>query len=467
MYKVKIANEILLAEKGELLSEVLIKYGKFVEHPCGGRGVCGKCKVLVDGRSELSCLYRVYSDVCVELSTQEDICSETGVLESSGITEVRELCLCLDIGTTTLALALVDTTENSVIKVITATNPQRAFGADVISRIDYCNKNGIDKLHNVLIEKINEMSAEFSLDESVTLYASGNVTMLHIFFGVDCSTLGVAPYKAGFLDVKRENGENLGLNNVDAAISLPSVHTFFGADLIAGMNYTDIPENGKYNLLVDLGTNAEIVLYSVNKAICTSAAAGPCFEGADISCGMSATKGAIIGCKWSDYGLCVETIGDVYPKGVCGTGLVDVVSYLLGNGTIDKTGYMECEKIEIASDIYVTQKDIRQYQLAKSAVKSGIKALVEKAGIGFRDVQRMYVSGGFSTKINVENAVETGLLPEELKEKCVVLNNSSLLGTVKFACGQNEISEYISEIKYIDLSCDPVFSELFIENLDF
>lgn len=467
MFKVKIGDELLLAEKGELLSEVLIKYGKYVEHPCGGRGVCGKCKALVDGRMELSCLYRIYSDVCVELPLQENIYSETGASGDICVKAVGARCLCLDIGTTTLALALIDVDEKNVIKVITATNPQRMLGADVISRIDYCGKNGIDKLHNALVEKINEMSAEFCLDKDIALFVAGNVTMLHTFFGVDCTALGVAPYNAEFLDSKNVDGKKLGLNNINEVISLPAVHTFFGSDLVAGINYTGLPGAGRYSLLVDLGTNAEIVLYSEKEGFCTSAAAGPCFEGANISCGMSATAGAIIGCEYSDGRFCVETIGGIAPKGICGTGLIDVIACLLDNGTIDKTGYMGCEEIKIAPDIYVTQKDVRQYQLAKSAVKSGIKTLVEEAGIGLDDIQNVYISGGFSTKINLENAVKTGLLPEELKGDCVVLNNSSLLGTAKFACGQNYVSQYINKIKYVDLSCNPIFSELFIENMDF
>lgn len=467
MYKVKIADEVLLCEKGELLSELLIKNGKSVEHPCGGRGTCKKCKVLVDGREELSCLYKVNSDICVELFSQGDIVSETGVEESGCVTPGDELCLCVDIGTTTLALALVDNFYKRILKVTTATNPQRSFGADVMSRIEYCSKNGTDRLQNLLIEKINAMSAELGLNKAVTLYASGNVTMLHILFGVDCSGLGVAPYTAKFLESKQVTGKSLGLNNIDEVVALPSVHTFFGADLTAGVNYAGYPQKGFYNLLVDLGTNAEIMLYSEDKAICTSAAAGPCFEGVNISCGMSATEGAISGCELLEDRICVETIGDAEPKGICGTGLVDIIACLLRKGIIDKTGYMECESFEIVPNIYVTQKDIRQYQLAKSAVRSAVEAVIAEENVSFEQIERMYISGGFSSKININNAVATGVLPEELKRKCVAINNSSLLGTVKFACEQSDISQFLINAKYIDLSCNPNFSDLFIVNMDF
>lgn len=468
MYRVKIADEILLAKKGELLSEILIKHGKAVEHPCGGKGTCGKCRVLVDGREELSCRYAVYSDISVELFSCGDIVCYTGATEQGSVTNTKNLCWCLDIGTTSLALALVDAENKSILKVITATNPQRLFGADIMSRIDYCSKNGIEGLHSLLIQKINAMISGTGVCEKIPLYVSSNVTMLHTFFGVDCSSLGVSPYTAQFLNSKTSSGEKLGLENVDAVVSLPSVHTFFGADLTAGMGYTGFSKNGKYNLLVDLGTNAEIVLYSEEGALCTSAAAGPCFEGANISCGMSAVNGAVYACeRGTDGKLKVETVGDCMPSGICGTGLVDIIACLVEDGVIDESGFMECESFELSENVYINQKDIRQYQLAKSAVCSAIKTIINIKNIGFEQIETLYISGGFSSKINIRNAVKTGLIPEELAEKCVAINNSSLLGTVKYACEKSDFSEYISNAEYVDLSCNQMFSELFIDNMEF
>ena len=338
MCKIKINDEIIFAEKGELLSDILVRNGKSVEHPCGGKGTCRKCKVLVNGREELSCQYRVSGDVSVSLFLQSEILSETGVTVSGENT--KNMCLCLDIGTTTIALTLVSLDTKNIVKVKTATNPQRVFGADVISRIDYCRKNGVEKLQDVLIDKINKMIGELEIQKTLDMYVSGNVTMLHTFFGVDCSSMGVAPYKARFLESKTEKGEILGFKNIENVISLPSIHSFIGADLVAGMNYIGNPEKGKYNLLVDLGTNAEIVLYSEDSALCTSAAAGPCFEGANISCGMSATDGAIYKFSRKNSQIEIFTINEKSPQGICGTGFVDIVSQLVGE-EIDATGYME------------------------------------------------------------------------------------------------------------------------------
>lgn len=463
MCKIKINEEVLFAEKGELLSDILIRNGKSVEHPCGGRGTCRKCKVLVNGREELSCQYRVSGDVSVSFFTQNEIQSETGAEIKGEGTE--NMCLCLDIGTTTLALALVSLDTGDVFKVKTATNPQRIFGADIMTRINYCRNNGIDGLNSTLIKEINKMITELEISNSLDMYVSGNATMLHTFFNVDCSSIGVSPYNAQFLESKTEKGKTLGLPKVKNAVSLPSIHSFVGADLVAGMNYIGKPNQDKYTLLVDLGTNAEIVLYSNKSAICTSAAAGPCFEGANISCGMSATDGAIYKFGRENGQMEIYTINKKSPAGICGTGLVDVVAELI-DSEIDETGFME-EDFKIYGNVSINQADIRQFQLAKSAVYSGIITLINLENIDFDKVEKMYISGGFSAKININNAVKVGLLPKELKDKCVAINNSSLLGTVKYAHEKNNLNPYVDKSKYVDLSTNSIFSELFVENMIF
>ncbi len=459
MRKIKIDGEIIFAEDGELLSDILIKNGKAHEHPCGGRGTCGKCFVFVDGKKKFSCQYRIKSDIEVVIPEKSEILSVTGAEESGNITE--NMCFVLDIGTTTLALALVSLDEKKIIKVITRTNPQRSFGADVMTRIDYCRKNDVSELQGVLIDEVNKMIENFGIYEIDRMYVSGNTTMLHIFFGVNPSPMGTAPYSPGFLDSKQIKADKI--KSVREIISLPSFSAFVGADLVAGMNYTEMPSEGKYNLLVDLGTNAEIILCSKEKILCTSAAAGPCFEGANISCGISAVDGAI-----SAYGKGrIETIGNKPAKGICGTGLIDIIAELISDGTIDETGFMECEEFEIAENVSLTQGDIRQYQLAKSAICSAVLTLLKKENIDSEDIEKVYLSGGFSTKINIRNAVRTGLIPEDVKDKCVPINNSSLLGTVKYAIEQNDLTVFTEKAEYIDLSSDKYFSELFMGNMMF
>ena len=462
MHKVRLNNRIIEVADGTVLSDILIKSGENIPHICGGKGTCKKCLVSVNGKKELSCQYEIKSDIDVVLPENSDIIAETGVNESGEITE--NCCFCLDIGTTTLALALVSLDEKRIIKVKTATNPQRAFGGDVLTRIEYSDKNGVYELQKCLIDKINSLIYDIGAKSINTMYVSGNTTMLHIFFGVDPSSIGVAPYTPVFSESKNVTGDEIGLESIKNVISLPCISSFVGADIVAGVNYAEPPQSYKYNLLVDLGTNAEIVLFNKDKLYCTSAAAGPCFEGANINCGMSATDGAIY--SYSIDGK-FETINNSKPKGICGTGFIDFISILLQKGIIDETGYMECEEYFITDTVKITQNDIRQYQLAKSAVYSGITALLKEKAISFEDIGNFFISGGFSAKINIENAVKTGLLPKELKDIIVVLNNSSLLGTIKYAYEQNDLSVYIKNAEYVDLSTNNEFNKLFIDNMEF
>ena len=448
----------IYVKSGTLLSDILD-----IEKPCGGRGTCGKCRVKVNGTDTLACKYVISSDIEVETYERSKIVSETGTSESGVITD--NLCLALDIGTTTLALALVSLDDKKVVRVITATNPQRIFGADVITRIDHCQRNTVRELHSTLVCEINRMIDELNVSVD-TMYVSANVTMLHTLFGVDCTSIGVAPYTPVFLEKRCESGESVGIKGVKSIISLPSVSSFVGADIVAGLHVIGLPEEGKYNLLIDLGTNAEVVLYSGTSGVATAAAAGPCFEGANISCGMSATKGAIYAFSLNYGHAEYKTIADEAPTGICGTGLIDIISELVKNGIIDETGYME-EDYHLSDGVYLSCEDVRQYQLAKSAVYSAILSLMKTEGIGFENISNMYISGGFSAKINIQNATSTGLLPRELAHKTVALNNSSLQGTVKYACEGGSPERFADMIKYVDLSATPYFSELFMENMMF
>ena len=457
--KVNINGKVFSVIKGTLLSDILD-----IEKPCGGHGICGKCNVIVNGKNELACKYLINSDVEIVYSQKKDIVSNSGVKEDGHLSD--NLCLALDIGTTTIALALVSLDSKKVIKVITKTNPQRIYGADVMSRIEYCQKNSINNLQSVLVDKVNEMINEFSIELIDTMYVSANVTILHTFFGVDCASIGVAPYKAQFLEKKVIKAKDIGINKVQTIISLPSIASFVGADIVAGMNYIGMPTDDDYYLLVDLGTNAEIVLFSNKKGICTSAAAGPCFEGANICCGMSATDGAIYAFDIVNAEKHYYTINDCDAVGICGTGLIDIISKLLKNGYIDDTGYMEND-FYLSSNVYISPKDVRQYQLAKSAVYSSIITLLKNENINFNKIQKMFVSGGFSAMINFFNAVESGLFPVELSNKIVSINNSSLLGTIKYALEGGNLEHLIDKTNYIDLTQDEYFNNLFIENMIF
>ena len=466
MHKVNVNGKLLYAEDGELLSALLMRHGMKLAHPCGGRGICRKCTVSVNGTEVLSCRYPITSDISVLLPQEDTIVSESGATESGKITQ--NLCFALDIGTTTLALALVSLDDHQIVRVSTAVNPQKVFGADVISRINYCKKHGTKELQEILIEQIDRMIAEFCVPRVEALYVAGNTTMLHLFLGVDCSSIGAAPYTPAFLNSKRLPAEELKITGVRQVITLPGISSFVGADLVAGLNYVGTPPVGKYRLLVDLGTNAEVVLYSQESGLCTAAAAGPCFEGTNISCGMSATKGAIRAFAINEQGQkLIQTIEDAPPRGLCGTGLIDAVAALLEREELDETGRLENDPYPLTDHITLTQGDVRQFQLAKSAVCAAILTLMHLQNISFDQIECVYLSGGFSAHIDLQNAARTGLLPPALTDRCVSVNNSSLLGTVKYAYEANDLTKYTNRTQYADLSADPYFSEAFIEQMLF
>ena len=468
----------VLCQDGQRLDEVLSKNGFPVDHPCGGRGSCQKCKVLVNGREELSCQYRIHTDIEVEWNRPSDIYSDDGVTPSA---ERRgsQLAFVLDIGTTTLALALVSTQKripekDRVWHLCKATNPQRIHGADIMSRIEYCQKNadGVKELQNLLLHKVQSMIREtldsLGIRESIPrMYAAGNVTMLHLFLGESPVGIGVYPYTARFLEAKETDGSLLGFESVGKVELLPSLATFVGADIVSGLGWIGLPEPGRYFLLADLGTNAEIALWSDGRLRATAAAAGPCFEGANISCGMSALPGAVSSFSLDDSRKpVITTVGNREPAGICGTGLIDLIASLFRAGIIDETGYME-EPFTVSGPVVLTQADVRQYQLAKSAVCSAIEVLVKKEGISYERIDKVFVSGGFSSGINVKNAVDSGLFPEALRAKVHSVKNSCLQGLIRFACEKNNLSFYIRNGEYVDLSMDDRFNDAFMENMAF
>ena len=454
-------------EGDTLLADLLGGSDAHIDYPCGGRGTCRKCTVLVDGKEELACQYILRTDATVTLPDKKEIVSVTGAEESDRPTE--NLCLCLDIGTTTLALALVSLDEGRAVKVVTAKNPQRSFGADVISRIDYCAKNGPVSLQQSLIQKLREMTAEllghYGLCDIPRMYAAGNTTMLHLFLGIDCSSIGVSPYTPAFLESRKVCGKDIGLDRIGEIITLPNISAFVGSDIVAGLGFVGAPrDRKKYSLLIDLGTNAEIVLFGGGRYLCATAAAGPCFEGANISCGMSASDGAIYA-YFPDRSYSV--IGDRYPVGLCATGLIDLISELVRQEIIDESGYMEDGEFRLTNTVKLTAEDVREFQLAKSAVMSAIQCLMKRGGIGFDEIEKMYVAGGFSAKMRVDNATYLGLLPRELADRFSPINNSSLLGTIKFACESIPLEDIANAAEFIDIGADSLFSELFFENMMF
>ena len=466
---------------GENLLSFLQAQGYVLSARCGGNGKCGKCRVRVlegefEGQKDgyvLSCLAHINSDAYIEVFE-----TEGGGLTASSAEEVRTdgeegFGVALDIGTTTLAFALVDLKTGKEKEKFGVLNNQGGYGADVLSRIAAADKGCAKQLQESILSQTREALARFAgkiPDGRVRrLAVCGNTTMLHFFLGKDARGIGQYPFRAEFLDTVRLPGSELGLSAEEVVI-LPSVAAYFGADAVVGGVAARVCEGT--SMLADIGTNGEMLLHTDGKLYATSTAAGPCFEGANIECGTGGVAGAIDSVCERDGKICYTTIGGGSASGICGAGLVDAIALMLKKGIIDETGAFtgEEQRFYISDNVYVSQADVRNFQLAKSAVCAGIRVLLSEAGVSFEKLEKLYVAGGLGFYLNLANAVAVGLFPAELEKKLAVVGNTALAGTRQCLCSRDILgqAEKIARgSEYLDLSASPEFMDAYIENMNF
>ncbi|MGN0525930.1 MAG: ASKHA domain-containing protein [Acutalibacteraceae bacterium] len=452
----------VFCKKGDILLDVLRKSGFFVSAECGGLKKCKKCLVNADGKDVLSCEYEVNSDITVILHTTQKTEHNKNLLKSGTVN------VALDIGTTTVNMCFLDD-KNHKIQECCFLNPQKSFGADVISRLSYIEENGIANIRNILVKRLNDEIEAFKNQHNCKInkmVVVGNTTMLHIFYGADTSTLGKFPYKSNLLNSVKVTGKSIGISCVEEVVSPPSASAFFGADAISGVEYLNTQSIDNF-LLMDLGTNAEIALVNGNEIYCTSAPAGPCFEGAEITCGVGAVSGAISHFKIENGENITETVNAEAPIGICGTGLIDIIAELLKNYIINKNGDF-CEDIdefEVTNNIYLSGSDIRTFQKAKSAIYSATDILFSKSNLSYSDISAVFISGGFSEYVNEDNLIKSGLLPENFKGKIKSGKNTALLGAEMYLkSGDFNIS---NSYHYVDLNQENEFNKSFIDNMTF
>jgi uncharacterized 2Fe-2S/4Fe-4S cluster protein (DUF4445 family) len=486
--------ETILAKEGETLLGTLQKNNHDIYSPCGGNGTCGKCKVLVKGEGVVtSCIYHVTNDIEITLPEKREakilveqhehtaqVAFDPG---ASANLSYYPHGLAIDIGTTTLVFYLVNLVTGGIIETRAVVNPQTKYGADVISRINYTAQEpaGLKILQDEIINAINFQLDHFvemtgiTSNEIVKITIAGNTTMLHLLLGVDPLPIALAPFKPAFIAEQLLHGADLKLNcHPEAEIKiLPSIAAYVGADIVAGIASIKPSQNFKKFLFLDIGTNGELALVTPEKIWCCATAAGPAFEGANISCGMSAVEGAINTYDTNGY----NTIGNSSPVGICGSGLIDIVAYLIENKLVKSDGLLpedfviaENDPITGAKRILLNQQDIREVQLAKSAIMAGIKVLLKKASIGFEDLDTLVLAGGFGSYIDVKSAITIGMLPREMEDKTLSLGNTSGTGallalkSVKFDLN---IQEVLRKSCYIELSDDEDFVLDYVMNMDF
>ena len=504
------------------LLEVLREEGYFLPAWCGGRGTCGKCKVqflsecppatekdrLIFTEGELTegwrlaCLVRGKGSCVLLIPDQkeeeieaagsfsiENTAQKSSVRENSagnvistnevgsysenqreqGQKNDGDLALAIDIGTTTIAACLVDTDKGTDIRTVAGINHQRAYGADVLSRIDAANRGEGDRLKDLVMKDLDELSRELGIgshveDLAVPVIVSGNTTMEHLLQGLSCQTLGIYPFDA--VDLSMHPYRNMTI--------LPGISTYVGADIVSGIVACGIDEREEVSILVDLGTNGEMIIGNRYRILAASTAAGPAFEGGNISCGTAGVPGAIDRVTIRDGKAVVTTIGGQPPIGVCGTGVLETVYELLKEEIMDETGLLDEEYFDsgypLTDRISFLAKDIREVQLAKAAIRAGIEILLISYGVTYDQIDRLYLAGGFGQKINCQKAVGIGMIPEELSDRVLAVGNSSLEGAKLLAKDPPVAGRFRHVIEIseeISLSNHRLFNDLYVDSMFF
>jgi uncharacterized 2Fe-2S/4Fe-4S cluster protein (DUF4445 family) len=474
----------ILPRAGETLLEALRGRGILVSSPCGGKGICGKCTVEIEGMGRLrACGIREQRELTV---TVPDLSPMSILSESfwpdpeplfdpyTGPDEL-EFGLAVDVGTTTVVVFLEDTKNHRNLGSRSFPNPQHPYGADVISRIHFCREKpeGTEVLHNEIISGIRLNALDLCREKGVDperigrISLAGNTTMLHLIKGVNPESLSVYPFTPVFLDEQHLTGLVRDFPNAVSEL-LPSLSSFVGADIVAGHASVSLNGSDGWKLFLDIGTNGEIVLWNGSRIYACATAAGPAFEGARISCGMPGVDGAI--CTVNPDGT-IETIGNRSPVGLCGSGLVDAVAIMLDQGSVDPGGFMEAPvEISDATGVKLDPQDIRELQLAKGAIAAGVEILMLEAGISHEDVLQVYLAGGFGYALHHWSAARIGLLPQGLEKKLIRAGNTAGLGA-RLWLHSEEFRNYVrtqkDQMAYVELSEHPEFNDRFVMNLGF
>lgn len=410
------------------------------------------------------------------------------------------LGLALDIGSTSLFGVLLDLNTGDTLAMASHSNMQRIYGEDIISRVNYAleHENGHLDLQRILINNLNTMldeiieQTEFSHDSIYHLTAVGNPVMLHLFLGLNPSGLGKSPYTGIFTEAIEAFAVDLGLqvNPVSKVKILPQLGGYVGADTTACILSLP-PDKPQTYLLIDIGTNGELVLQHQGRLWASSAAAGPAFEGGQISCGLRASEGAIDKLYLENGKLGLRTIGGGKPRGICGSGIIELVALLLRTGSLDQMGIFTPEADRIFSTrqsshgqeivlpteeygsttkLAFSQDDIRQVQLAKSAIRTAVEIMLTRAKINVDQLDCIYMAGVFGSYLNPQSAVDIGLLPPVAIGKIKNIGNAAAQGAIKALVADASFAEadHIKSItQYIELAAEPDFQSMFIKNLSF
>jgi len=489
--KVKVIplNKTIKVKKSTNLGKALQELG--FELPCGGEGSCGKCRVKIidsdlpinsaDGKyisSEdiekgwrLACQHHVEQDLTVEVE-QWEIKIEEKIMDQSAVQYSGEYGIAIDAGSTTIAGRLIDLSSGNILMTKVAYNSQKKYGADIMTRMNFASKEGAERLQKELRESIYKIVKSMAVQTKSTISKInivGNTFIHHSFCGLDLKPLMTIPYKATSLDKYTFQLSELSwsLDGHPQVTFLPNLGGYVGSDILAGILSTGLFKKDKISLLIDIGTNGEIVLGNREQIYFASTAAGPAFEGGKIKMGMRADKGAITHAHCKDGKIIADVKDNATPRGICGSGLLDAVACGLKLGKIDQSGRIQdgTDQLVIKEPVKIFQQDVRELQLAKGAIAAGVEVLLQNASLSLDQIDNLYLAGAFGNYLNIDSAIILGLLKLE-KNKIQSEGNTALRGAV-LSLFQENFSQITSVVKHIELNSVDEFQNIFIQNMSF
>lgn len=519
---------------GKSLLAVLQEEKIYVDAPCNGKGTCGRCRVrfeanppepterernilteqeLTDG-IRLACCVHPDSDCRVQIldGGLERITALAGMNRpecgsgqgreaaavKSAIRENAGYGIAIDIGTTTLAAVLVSMDAGSEEAAAVSVNHQRAYGADVISRMQAANTGKGALLQETVRADLRGLMKRLRRERDILphqvkkIVIAGNTAMCHLLLGFSCETLGAAPFIPVDISlIKKTYREVFGTAEYDAeVVFLPCISAFVGADIVSGIYSCRMAEEKRPCVLLDIGTNGEMVIGSQEGFLVTSAAAGPVFEGGNISCGVPGIPGAVTHIVLRQengvQNVICDTVDGKAPIGLCGTGIIDLTAELIRTGLVDESGMLAEQWFERGfpvtdGKIFFTQSDIREVQMGKAAIRAGAEMLLLEYKRHARELQikdmasllsHIYLAGGFGFYMDVGKAVDIGLFPEEFRNRAEPLGNSSLAGAKRFLLedekrAEEEVQWIAAHAREINLAMQPDFGDLYMKYMHF
>ncbi|MDD3212443.1 MAG: ASKHA domain-containing protein [Eubacteriales bacterium] len=464
-----------------LLAETLAAEGFPPKLPCGGRGTCGKCAVRAltgdvsapnaaetRAGARLACQARLLGDCEVTLPPEQVWTAiETNATEAAlGSPMPGRWGAAVDLGTTTLVARVYDLQTGETLGEAATLNPQTAVAADVMGRISVALDGKLESLRDMaqtaVLGVVTEACAAANVPGADALTVAGNTTMLYLLTGRNPKTLAVSPFMPDCLFGMVEP-----IGGIPAYLP-PCSGAFMGADLTCAALSAGF--DGETVLLMDIGTNGELMLWHGGRLFAASASAGPVFEGGEISRGLGGVVGAIDKVWVENGGLGSRVIGGGKAEGICGSGIIDAVAALLRLGRIDKTGMADAPRLPIRDGVAITAADVRAVQLAKAAIAAGVQTLLSAAGITPRDVKQLILAGGFGSHLSVPSAAAIGLIPAALAGKAKAVGNASLAGAAALLLDtrlRERAARIAGQVELVPLGGSAAFEERFLAAMDF